>query len=87
MDLQLALAKLDPTYEYVLNHSQNDGLQKILFWRGPDKQPTADELDLAWDDCLEEKAAADLAEFKREEAIERVKVDPVMVDIVEVLRL
>lgn len=87
MDMQLAIAKIDPKSTYVLNHSQNDGAQKILFWRGPYPHPSIEELAQAWDECLADKAAADLAEAERQQALTRVKADAAMADLVKVLEL
>lgn len=87
MDLALTLEKINPLWCYLLNHSQADGAQVILEWRGPGKLPTPQELEDAWMLCLEDHAATVLKEQRRQEAIERVKADPVMVDVVEVLGL
>lgn len=87
MDIQRAIAKINQKARYVLNHSQADGRQKIIFWRGPGPEPTAQELEYAWDDCLEDDANAYLEEQKRLVALVRVKADPVMADMVKVLKL
>lgn len=87
MDLALAIAKLDPQARYRLNHSQDDGLQVILEWRGPGSIPKPAELDLAWNLVLKDRADAALAEQERLDALARVKADSNMDDIVKVLAL
>ena len=48
IDLARAIARIDPHAEYRLNHSQADGKQKIIEWRGPGDEPTVAELAAAW---------------------------------------
>ena len=87
IDLALAIAKLDPSAEYLLSHSVADGRQVILAWRGPGTQPTPAELDIAWRLCLEEQAIDDAIEQERTAAIGRMRADASLLDVVKVLRL
>ena len=87
MDYARAIAKIDPTAAYLLNHSEADGAQVILEWRGPGKQPTKQQLDDAWVLCLLEDTAAQEKELARQQAIDRVKADPNLADLVKVLEL
>lgn len=87
MDLARAIEKIDAKAEYRLNHSQADGKQVIIEWRGPGIEPTATMLRDAWDLCLDDDLADLQAELSRQQAIARVKADPAMGDLVEVLGL
>lgn len=87
MDLARAIYKIDPTAEYRLNHSQADGGQAILEWRGPGTEPTGAMLRDAWQLCQDDDIAELAREVERQKAILRVKADPTMDDLVKVLRL
>lgn len=87
MDLQRAIAKIDPKSTYLLNHSQADDMQAILEWRGPGAQPSQMMLEDAWKLCLEDDLAESLQELERLEAIERIKADTQLADVAKVLRL
>lgn len=87
MDMQRAIAKINPRATYLLNHSQADELQAILEWRGPGLQPSNTMLEDAWKLCLEDDAALAAIEHERDAAIERVKSNPGLVDVALVLRL
>ena len=87
MDVARAIEKLDSKASYLLNHSQADGKQEILEWRGPGICPTDTQLDAAWLLCLDDDAEEQRIEQEREKAIERIKADPELSDISLVLRL
>lgn len=68
MDLDLAIWQINPAAEYRLT----DDKAALLEWRGPGKEPTADELTAAWtqyqaehpqpdSDAAAKQRAADLA--------------------------
>lgn len=67
MELQIAIAEIDPKMQYRLNHSVGDGTQVILEWRGPGPQPTQQELEDAWA-IVEGRVAAEAATEAQKEA-------------------
>jgi len=87
MDLARAIHKIDPKARFLLNHSQDDGLQAILDWRSPGPMPSDSMLRDAWQLCQDDDIAELEQEIEREKALLRVKGDVTMVDIVKVLRL
>ncbi|MCK5643030.1 MAG: hypothetical protein KAJ19_19640 [Gammaproteobacteria bacterium] len=87
MDLARAIYKIDPTAEYLLNHSQADDKQVILEWRGLSAMPDDTMLRDAWQLCQDDDIAELASEVERQKAILRVKADPSMDDLVKVLRL
>ncbi|GAG57515.1 unnamed protein product [marine sediment metagenome] len=87
MDLALTIEKLDPKARYLLNHSEDDGYQVILEWRGPGTLPKQAELDLAWSLVLKDQADLAIIEQERQAALLRVKADAALADIVKVLDL
>lgn len=87
MDMARAIHKLDPKAVYLLNHSQADGKQEILEWRGPGVCPTDTMLEAAWLLCLDDDADEQRKEQERLLAIDRVKASPALADIALVLRL
>ena len=66
MELQIAIAEIDPKARYLLNHSVGDGTQTIIEWRGPGPQPTPQELQATWDAYEAAKAIEDAAEAQKE---------------------
>jgi hypothetical protein len=89
MELQVAIAEIDPKAEYLLNHSVGDSTQVILEWRGPGPEPTQQELDDAWQQYLSKQAVIDADNITRQAALDRLKAhaDPNIQDLVKALRL
>lgn len=77
IDYAMALWRINPASEYRLNRSVPPD-QEILEWRGPGKEPTAEELQVAWTAYLDEVAAEDAANTQaaqaKQEAIDRLKL-------------
>ena len=87
MDLARAIHKIDPKARYLLNHSQADGLQVILEWRAPGAEPSPSMLRDAWQLCQDDDIAELEKEVSRQQALLRVKAQPSLADLVEVLQL
>lgn len=87
MDVARAIAKIDPKARFRLNHSQADGLQEILEWRGPGPEPSPTDLRDAWELCLDDDLEEEKADKEHQDAADRIKADPTMSDVALVLRL
>ena len=77
IDYAIAIWRINPASEYRLNKSVPPD-QEILEWRGPGKQPTAEELLAAWTAYLDELAIEDAANAQaaqaKQDAIDRLKL-------------
>lgn len=84
MDLALAIWQINPAAEYRLNADKT----AILEWRGPGKEPAADELAAAWKAAqivqagappsLNEQLASALAALPQDTAITGAQLAPVI---------
>ena len=76
IDYAMAIWRINPASEYRLNESVPPD-QEILEWRGPGKEPTAEELQAAWTAYLDELAIEDAANAQeaqaKQDAIDRLK--------------
>ncbi len=85
MDLARAIHKIDSKAEFRLNHSQADGQQQVVEWRGPSPEPSKAELDTAWLLCEADDESERQAEQEQQEAMERIQADPALQDVAIVL--